>query len=168
MKGNETETAQDTGLTKVQDPPTAEDTVSLKAVMVNLRAATDTLLNPQVIVHNNPIRLAHVTPLIVPERSHHQVLINHATTKLQVTGQAPMHRVTANHQVTGSNRSQVIIDRRQCIRKLALTANVQLGKIKTSVRTATRKYNSHPIAPTYRSLQCLPTQDRFSIVQRLV
>jgi hypothetical protein len=138
-------------LTKVQDPTTAEDTVSLKAVIVNLRAATGTLLNPQAIVHHNPARLVHVIHLTVPGRRHHQVLINHAITRLQVTGQVPMHRVTANHRVTGNNHNQVIADRRQCIRKLARTANVQLGKIKTSVRTATRKYDSHPITPTYCS-----------------
>ena len=86
----------------------------------------------------------------------------------QVTDQAPMHHVIANHQVTDSNRSQVTVGPRQCIRKLALTANVQLGKIKTSVRTATRKYDSRTIAPTERSWQRLPTQNLFSIIRQMV
>jgi hypothetical protein len=90
-----------------------DQAVSLK-VTATVRSLQVTVRLPQALL----------APLVTPRTvtgSSHQVPINRDTTSHQAINQAPTHRVTANHQVTGS-RSQATVDP-QCIRRHALTAN---------------------------------------------
>jgi len=123
----------------------------------NLPVTAVTILSLQVTVQGHKVKPARpVTPHTALGSSHHQVPINRVTVNRQVhrqaTDQAPILRGTASHQVTGSNLSQVTVDRHQCIRKLALTASEQLGKTKISVHTATKRHKPI-IGLTLRSVQ---------------
>lgn len=114
----------------------------------NLPVTGVTILSLQVTVQGHKVKLARRgTPRTALGSSHPQVPINRVTVNRQVhrqvTDQAPILRGTANHQVTGSNRSQITVDRHQCIQKPALTASEQLGKTKTSVHTATKRHKPH-------------------------
>lgn len=134
MKGKENVTANDLHLT------------AKTHLRRHMGPEEDTVPNLQITVQHLPAQLVrHGTPRTVPDHRHHQVPTNHATTKLQVTDQAHMHRVTANHQVTDSHsNSQVTVDHHR-VRKLALTVKDRSEKTKTFAHTAIKGYKQSAV-----------------------